>query len=260
MPASNRPPIPLTLVLPSSAPLLSPLQLRLLSLRVAPNPVSLFRPPAPSSATYSSNSRTPSDGTPANSNTALARTAKPRWLRSDLIRELWWEETAHLSALETKATSCGCRRTGRSRGLTTPYCRVSVDNLRHVSEAGAWSFYVHCARRAFLQLLTAGQEIETWVAALGHYDNNEFEEALKDFDNIADTSKILFNCGVIHATLGEHEKAVSAQNSRVPEGLWILTGNRSNATSALCVWTSTSPWPTSSRASPTSSWVILRKR
>ena len=58
-------------------------------------------------------------------------------------------------------------------------------------------------------MLTAGQEIETWVAALGHYDSNEFEEALKDFDNIADTSKILFNCGVIHATLGEHEKAVS---------------------------------------------------
>lgn len=53
------------------------------------------------------------------------------------------------------------------------------------------------------------QEIETWVQALGHYDNNEFEESLKTFDNIADTSKILFNCGVIHATLGEHEKAVS---------------------------------------------------
>jgi hypothetical protein len=47
------------------------------------------------------------------------------------------------------------------------------------------------------------------VAALGHYDNNEFDEALKQFDNISDTSKILFNCGVIHATLGEHEKAVS---------------------------------------------------
>ncbi|KAL9105944.1 MAG: hypothetical protein Q9227_008968 [Pyrenula ochraceoflavens] len=57
-------------------------------------------------------------------------------------------------------------------------------------------------------LLTLIQEIETWVQALGHYDNNEFEEALKVFDNIADTSKILFNCGVIHATLGEHEKAV----------------------------------------------------
>ncbi|KAI0177645.1 tetratricopeptide [Pestalotiopsis sp. NC0098] len=54
------------------------------------------------------------------------------------------------------------------------------------------------------------QEIETWVTALGHYDNNEFDEALKDFENIADTSKILFNMGVIHATLGEHEKAVEA--------------------------------------------------
>ncbi|KAI4107396.1 MAG: hypothetical protein L6R37_001627 [Teloschistes peruensis] len=52
------------------------------------------------------------------------------------------------------------------------------------------------------------QEIETWVTALGHYDNNEFEEALKTFDDISDTSKILFNCGVIHATLGEHDKAV----------------------------------------------------
>ncbi len=46
------------------------------------------------------------------------------------------------------------------------------------------------------------------MSALGHYDNNEFEEALKTFDGISDTSKILFNCGVIHATLGEHDKAV----------------------------------------------------
>ncbi|CAJ2506961.1 Uu.00g081470.m01.CDS01 [Anthostomella pinea] len=52
------------------------------------------------------------------------------------------------------------------------------------------------------------QEIETWVTALGRYDNNEFEDALNDFENISDTSKILFNMGVIHATLGEHEKAV----------------------------------------------------
>lgn len=57
--------------------------------------------------------------------------------------------------------------------------------------------------------LSSPQEIETWVSALTHYDNNEFDEALKEFDNISDTSKILFNCGVIHATLGEHEKAVS---------------------------------------------------
>lgn len=46
------------------------------------------------------------------------------------------------------------------------------------------------------------------MAALGHYDNNEFDAALESFDGISDTSKILFNCGVIHATLGEHEKAV----------------------------------------------------
>ena len=52
------------------------------------------------------------------------------------------------------------------------------------------------------------QEIETWVEALAHYDNNEFEDALRVFDNIAETSKILFNCGVIHATLGEHDRAV----------------------------------------------------
>jgi len=48
------------------------------------------------------------------------------------------------------------------------------------------------------------------VEALGHYDNQEFEEALTVFDAIADTSKILFNCGVIHATIGEHDRAVGA--------------------------------------------------
>jgi hypothetical protein len=59
------------------------------------------------------------------------------------------------------------------------------------------------------------QEIETWVSALGRYDNNEFEEALAEFDNISDTSKILFNMGVIHATLGEHEKAVSKRHCAI---------------------------------------------
>lgn len=52
------------------------------------------------------------------------------------------------------------------------------------------------------------QEIEKWVAALDAYDRQEFEESLRHFDQIADTSKILFNCGVIYATLGEHDKAV----------------------------------------------------
>ncbi|KAI1824406.1 tetratricopeptide [Xylaria intraflava] len=58
-------------------------------------------------------------------------------------------------------------------------------------------------------------EIECWVSALGRYDNNEFEEALREFENISDTSKILFNMGVIHATLGEHEKAVECYQRAV---------------------------------------------
>ncbi|KAI9673404.1 MAG: hypothetical protein M1817_002866 [Caeruleum heppii] len=59
------------------------------------------------------------------------------------------------------------------------------------------------------------QEIETWVQALAHYDNNEFEESLKTFEVVSDTSKILFNCGVIHATLGEHGKAVECYQRAV---------------------------------------------
>ena len=62
--------------------------------------------------------------------------------------------------------------------------------------------------RISLTYMVTLQEIETWVSAVAQYDNQEFEEALKTFDQISDTSKILFNCGVIHATLGEHNKAV----------------------------------------------------
>ncbi|RMZ92326.1 hypothetical protein DV736_g414, partial [Chaetothyriales sp. CBS 134916] len=61
---------------------------------------------------------------------------------------------------------------------------------------------------AFPSAMSLKQEIETWVQALSHYDNTEYEESLKVFDGIADTSKILFNCGVIHATIGEHERAI----------------------------------------------------
>ncbi|KAK4150545.1 hypothetical protein C8A00DRAFT_36850 [Chaetomidium leptoderma] len=59
------------------------------------------------------------------------------------------------------------------------------------------------------------QEIETWVEALKSYDNNEFDEALKAFDKISDTSKILFNMGVINATLGQHEQAVECYQRAV---------------------------------------------
>ncbi|KAK1072436.1 hypothetical protein LTR33_010224 [Friedmanniomyces endolithicus] len=59
------------------------------------------------------------------------------------------------------------------------------------------------------------QEIETWVAALAAYDNNEFDSAQRCFGQIADTSKILFNIGVLHATLGEHGQAVDCYQRAV---------------------------------------------
>ncbi|KAI1331140.1 tetratricopeptide [Xylariaceae sp. FL0255] len=65
------------------------------------------------------------------------------------------------------------------------------------------------------------QEIETWVTALGRYDNNEFEEALNEFGGISDTSKILFNMGVIHATLGEHEKAVECYQRAIRLDMYL---------------------------------------
>lgn len=51
-------------------------------------------------------------------------------------------------------------------------------------------------------------EIETWAAALQAYDAQDFDRALTTFDLIADSSKIMFNRGVIQATLGAHEEAV----------------------------------------------------
>ncbi|KAF8246257.1 hypothetical protein K440DRAFT_651118 [Wilcoxina mikolae CBS 423.85] len=54
------------------------------------------------------------------------------------------------------------------------------------------------------------QEIESWVEALSYYDIQDYEKALDIFEQNADTSKIYFNIGMIHATLGEHEKAVEA--------------------------------------------------
>ncbi|RMY16705.1 hypothetical protein D0867_06430, partial [Hortaea werneckii] len=66
-----------------------------------------------------------------------------------------------------------------------------------------------------VRAMSLKQEIETWVAALAAYDNNEFENALQCFEQIADTSKILFNAGVIHATLGEHSQAVECYQRAV---------------------------------------------
>lgn len=71
-------------------------------------------------------------------------------------------------------------------------------------------------------------ELETWDGALKAYDAEDFEKALDLFgvslaignlvtfrlirrllQRIADSSKILTNMGLIYATLGEHELAVS---------------------------------------------------
>ncbi|KAI0759964.1 hypothetical protein BD413DRAFT_487097 [Trametes elegans] len=51
-------------------------------------------------------------------------------------------------------------------------------------------------------------ELETWAAALQAYDSEDFEKSLELFSQIADSSKILTNIGLIYATLGEHEAAV----------------------------------------------------
>ncbi|KZV80276.1 hypothetical protein EXIGLDRAFT_733284 [Exidia glandulosa HHB12029] len=56
-------------------------------------------------------------------------------------------------------------------------------------------------------------ELETWVDALNAYDAQDFDKALDLFGRIADSSKILTNIGLIHATLGEHELAVENFNA-----------------------------------------------
>lgn len=68
------------------------------------------------------------------------------------------------------------------------------------------------------------------MTALGRYDNNEFDEALREFESVADTSKILFNMGVIHATLGEHEKAVRIPWPTLANPMANLCPYRWNAT------------------------------
>lgn len=51
-------------------------------------------------------------------------------------------------------------------------------------------------------------ELETWAAALKAYDDEDFDKSIQLFNEIADSSKILTNIGLIYATLGEHEAAV----------------------------------------------------
>ncbi|KIK91687.1 hypothetical protein PAXRUDRAFT_830619 [Paxillus rubicundulus Ve08.2h10] len=61
--------------------------------------------------------------------------------------------------------------------------------------------------------LSLKAELETWAAALKSYDDQDFERALQQFSQIADSSKILTNMGLIYATIGEHEAAVEHFNA-----------------------------------------------
>ncbi|EWC45525.1 hypothetical protein DRE_05383 [Drechslerella stenobrocha 248] len=61
------------------------------------------------------------------------------------------------------------------------------------------------------------QEIEWWVTALEAYGQEEpdYATAIAQFDLIGDNSKVLFNIGLIHATVGEHEKAIEAYHRAI---------------------------------------------
>ncbi|WWC62247.1 uncharacterized protein I303_104843 [Kwoniella dejecticola CBS 10117] len=51
-------------------------------------------------------------------------------------------------------------------------------------------------------------ELTIWSNAIKSYDSQEFEESIAEFRKIADTSKILWNIGIILATLGNHKEAI----------------------------------------------------
>ena len=69
-----------------------------------------------------------------------------------------------------------------------------------------------CATRTDLLLthcVHVQAELERWAAALEAYDAGDMSLALDNFQIIADSSKVLFNIGLIHATQGQHEAAVA---------------------------------------------------
>ena len=89
------------------------------------------------------------------------------------------------------------------------------------------------------------QEIDINVAALKAYDSENYELALKTFEEIADSSRILFNMGMIHATIGEHKQAVGMSKES------LLTG-RYNSTSRPQNWIGIWPSLISKKACRTS--------
>ncbi|ORY75060.1 hypothetical protein BCR35DRAFT_343551 [Leucosporidium creatinivorum] len=52
------------------------------------------------------------------------------------------------------------------------------------------------------------QELQIWSNALDAFDVQDFNLSVSLFQEISDSSKILFNLGLIHATIGSHAEAV----------------------------------------------------
>ena len=53
-------------------------------------------------------------------------------------------------------------------------------------------------------------ELETWTQALEAFDATDLPRALDIFTTIAESSKVHFNIGLIHATQGHHTQAIKA--------------------------------------------------
>jgi len=77
--------------------------------------------------------------------------------------------------------------------------------MSHVYKTGMY----FCSATVFISNYTP-QEIQIWVGALALYDQNDLEASIVAFQPLADTAKVLFNCGIICATLGVHRTAVCA--------------------------------------------------
>jgi len=126
-----------------------------------------------------------------------------------LVRTI--QSTANLRNTLFPRYTLSSRRTYACR-VPSPWLLSSLDcNLaqeQHVHKAGMADLHLPGAF-----LLTRCKEIETWVAALALYDKNNLEASIVAFRPLADTSKVLFNCGLMCATLGAHKNAVCVCHS-----------------------------------------------
>ncbi|BFZ60386.1 hypothetical protein YB2330_001422 [Saitoella coloradoensis] len=65
------------------------------------------------------------------------------------------------------------------------------------------------------------RELEIWVEGCVAYDKQDYDGAIAKFEQISESSRILFNIGIIHATRGEHEKAVVAFQKAVSYDMYF---------------------------------------